>query len=63
MLCYVTSGPHCVIELYSHEYLSLEYQVSIHRKDDGLQVASYSGPHTERGRGPGDTWQNVASHC
>ena len=24
----------------------------------GSQVASYPGPHAERGRGPGDTWQN-----
>ena len=22
------------------------------------RVASYPGPHAERGRGPGDTWQN-----
>ena len=23
-----------------------------------ITVASYPGPHAERGRGPGDTWQN-----
>ena len=27
-------------------------------RDEGLGVASYPGPHAERGRGPGDTWQN-----
>ena len=24
----------------------------------GVKVASYPGPRAERGRGPGDTWQN-----
>ena len=25
---------------------------------DAKLLASYPGPHAERGRGPGDTWQN-----
>ena len=30
----------------------------ISNSSPSIHIASYPGPHAERGRGPGDTWQN-----